>query len=175
MPALAMRGRYLMREYFADSDIFRKLTEREREIMVGLWMLADDEGWLPRDIPAISAAIYRYVDPSTREGWVKEALERLAKVGKAEKHRCCVRMTSVSNYPRAGTKSYEHRDEHKRHKPSQRESSQTGTESSPSPVPTLPNPSVPVVAGARAPGGRGGPVTKFRELVPPPAGYGKPA
>jgi hypothetical protein len=112
---LTMRGRYLMREFWADSDLFLKLDAREREIMVGLWMLADDGGWLPRDIPAIAAAIYHYEDRSFREGWIRRAIDRLASIGKAEKHRCCLRMPSVSLYPRAGTKSYEHRHAHDVH------------------------------------------------------------
>ena len=53
MPALTMRGRYLMREYWSDSDLFLRLSAEERELYVGLWMLADDDGWLPRDVPAM--------------------------------------------------------------------------------------------------------------------------
>ena len=41
MPALTMRGRYLMREYWSDSDLFLRLSADEREFYIGLWMLAD--------------------------------------------------------------------------------------------------------------------------------------
>ena len=58
MPALTMRGRYLMREYWSDSDLFLRLTAEEREFYIGLWMLADDEGWLPRNVPEIGSRTY---------------------------------------------------------------------------------------------------------------------
>lgn len=177
MPALSMRGRYLMREYFADSDLFRKLDATEREVMVGLWMLADDAGFLPRDIPAIAAAIYRYDAPEARESRIRAAIDRLKAIGKAESLRCCLRMPSVEAYPRAGTKSYEHRDQHRKHvsnvkrpNASRVESSPDGGETTPSPDPTLPVPSPtdPVVAGARAKAPRsprGGPMSTAAEAA----------
>lgn len=148
MPALTMRGRYLMREYWSDSDLFLRLDAREREVYVGLWMLADDEGWLPRDVPAIAAALYRYEDlRAIREAFVRKALARLRDLGKLSSHRCgCLFLPAVAKYPRAGKKSTEHRDEHRKHsnaiKPIR-------TDLDPSPDPTQRDPSLPVVAGAR--------------------------
>lgn len=115
MPALTMRGRYLMREYWSDSDLFLRLTAEQREIYIGLWMLADDEGWLPRDIPAISAAIYHYIDRQPRENRVRDALDRLRELGKVTSHRCCLHLPAVERYPRAGKKSGEHALEHRVH------------------------------------------------------------
>ncbi len=143
MPALTMRGRYLMREYWSDSDLFLRLDARERELYVGLWMLADDEGWLPRDVPAIAAAMYRYEDRRPREEFVRKALDKLRDLGKAESFRCCLRLPAVARYPRAGKKSAEHATEHREHsktsKRIQTHSDASPVESRPNPTPSLPD------------------------------------
>jgi hypothetical protein len=160
MPALTMRGRYIMREYWGDSDLFLRLTPQEREVYVGLWMLADDAGWMPRDVPAIAAALYRYEDRAPREAIVSDVLTKLRDMGKIEGHRCCVYLPSVERYPRAGKKSTEHRENHVRHS-NRNERIQTDT--NPSPVPSLRNPSLPVVADAPEPNGTGG--ASLKDLV----------
>jgi hypothetical protein len=150
MPALTLRGRYLMREYWSDSDLFLRLTAEERELYVGLWMLADDAGYLPRDIPAIAASLFRYLDRAPREKRVREGLDRLRDLGKVVSHRCCLYLAAVSRYPRAGKKSTEHADEHQRHSSADK---RIQTDLKPSPVPSLPDHSLPVVPGARDPDG----------------------
>jgi hypothetical protein len=153
MPALTMRGRYLMREYWSDSDLFLRLEAAERELYQGLWMLADDAGWMPRDVPAIAAALYRYEDRAPRERMVSNGLARLQKLGKVETHRCCLFLPAVSKYPRAGRKSNEHEVNHAEHQSKTKRSDRIQRETNPSPVPSLPDPSLPVVAPARAPEG----------------------
>ena len=156
MPALTMRGRYLMREYWEDSDLFLRLSAEEREVYVGLWMLADDAGWLPRDIPAISAALFRYVDREPREAHVTAVLGRLRDLGKVESLRCCLHIPAVERWPRSGRKTFEHRDAHTER--CSKRSKDIRTPSNPSPVPSSPDLSLPV-AGARPPEGgaaRGG-------------------
>jgi hypothetical protein len=153
-----MRGRYIMREYWSDSDLFLRLDAREREMYVGLWMLADDEGWIPRDVPAIAASIYHYEDRASREGFVRKTLDRLRDLGKVESFRCCIHLPAVARYPRAGKKSTEHAQEHLKHS---KRANGIQTDLNPSPDPTLRNPSLPDVAGGRAGGAaRGGPMTK---------------
>lgn len=174
MPALTMRGRYLMREYWADSDLFLRLDAREREVYVGLWMLADDEGWLPRDVPAIAQHIYHYEDRSKREPFIRKALDHLRELGKVQSFRCCIHLPAVERYPRAGKKTTEHAQEHRRHSNGPKP---IRTDTNPSPVPSRPDPSIPVVAGERAPeprSVRGGPMTKFGDEMAA-AGYRKPA
>lgn len=171
MPALTMRGRYLMREYWSDSDLFLRLDAEQREVYIGLWMLADDSGWLPRDISAISAALMQYEDRAPRESRTKRALERLRELGKVESHRCCLHLPAVERYPRAGKKSTEHRSEHNRHKSGQTGSNSPNdiqTDLNPSPVPSLPNPSLPDVAGERAPerrSPRGGAMSRAADVA----------
>lgn len=174
MPALTMRGRYLMREYWSDSALFLKLTAEEREFYQGLWMLADDEGWLPRDVAAIGAALYRYEDRGPAEAKVRSGLSRLRDIGKLQSHRCgCIYLPVVTKYPRAGNKNTDHAQNHQTHLKRferLRQSSLTGfddvqTGSDPSPVPSssLPDPSS--RAQAREENG----VTEFRQRVPRPA------
>ena len=165
MPALTMRGRYLMREYWTDSDLFTKLDAETREFYVGLWMLADDDGWLPRDVPGIGAAIYQYLDRGPRERQVAEKLTRLGRLGKVRSFWCCLFLPSVSHYPRAGKKTTAHHSEHQTH--SKGFGTNNGHSSNPikgiqkdlnpSPVPSS---SLPDVAGAR----EGAP--RFRDMVP---------
>jgi hypothetical protein len=160
MPALTMRGRYLMREYWTDSDLFTKLTAEEREFYQGLWMLSDDDGWLPRDIVGIGGAILQYMDRKPREALVVERLAKLQRIGKVRSFRCCLYLPTVARYPRAGNKSHVHRDEHQTHskgfehsiKDVQPGSNGVQTGSDPSPVPSSPVPSLPS-AGAPAPDG----------------------
>lgn len=155
-----MRGRYIMREYWTDSDLFLRLDARERELYIGLWMLADDHGWIPRDVPAIAAAIYHYEDRVFREGFVRKGLDRLRDLGKVESFRCCIHLPAVERYPRAGRKSDEHAREHQAH---MKKSNEIKSDLNPSPVPSLPDPSNPDVAGGRAMAprpARGGPMSK---------------
>lgn len=176
MPAMTMRGRYLMREYWSDSDLFLRLDASQREVYVGLWTLADDEGWLPRDVPAISAALFRYEDRAPREAHVRAVLDRLRTIGKVVSHRCgCLFLPTVSKYPRAGKKSTEHRDNHRSHsngfKP-------TKSHSKPLPDGNLPNPSssLPDVAGGRARGNGAPPAdSPFEQLVPRDVALGRKA
>jgi hypothetical protein len=148
VPALTMRGRYIMREYWSDSDLFLRLDAAQRELYVGLWMLADDDGWLPRDVPAIAGALFRYEDREPREAKVRSGLSRLGDLGKVKSHRCgCLYLPAVSKYPRAGRKSTEHGDIHKAHQTHSNglavNTKDIQTVSNPSPVPSRPFPSRP--------------------------------
>jgi hypothetical protein len=155
MPSLTMRGRYLMREYWSDSDLFLRLSAEERELYVGLWMLADDDGWLPRDVPAIGAALFRYEDRKPREDRVRAGLGRLKDLGKVQSKPCrCLFLPAVARYPRAGKKTSEHRLAHQSHSNTAFKGIQRDL--NPSPVPTLPFPSLPDVAPARAQNGAAG-------------------
>lgn len=166
MPSLTMRGRYLLREYWSDSDLFLKLDAQQREVYVGLWTLADDEGWLPRDVPAIAAALYRYEDRAPREKMVRATLDRLREMRKVISHRCgCLYLPSVARYPRAGKKSNEHLAEHMRHSD---RSNGIQSDSNALPDLTLPIPNPTLPDGSRARGGAPVDSSEFRRRVPRP-------
>ncbi len=170
MPALTMRGRYLMREYWSDSDLFLRLSADEREMYQGLWMLADDAGWLPWDVAGIGAALYRYLDRTPRETKVRSGVTKLARIGKVERQKCCLFLPAVARYPRAGKKTTEHKVEHQKHlnvsgvKPKAHSNGfkpiQTDLNPSPVVVPSLPD-----VARAGEPDGPRG-ESVFRRMVP---------
>lgn len=146
-----------MREYWGDSTLFLRLDAAEREIYVGLWSIADDEGWLPRDVPAIAALLYRFEIPSEREARVSKVLGRLRELGKLVSHRCCIELPTVRRYPRSGKKSTDHRDDHRKHSSPVKA---IRTDTNPSPDLTLPVPD-PSRRPARAREGvaaRGGPM-----------------
>lgn len=160
-----MRGRYLMREYWTDSALFLHLTADEREIYIGLWMLADDEGWMPRDVPAIAKHLGGFEDREPRETRVRAALDHLRELKKVLSYRCCLFIPAVAKYPRPGKRTDEHSREHKNHS-SAIKATQTDLNTT-RPYPSSPVPTNPVVAGERAQEAR----TPLRELVAPPPGY----
>ena len=162
MPALTMRGRYLMREYWEDSTLFLRLSADERELYQGLWMLCDDEGWMPRDVPAIGAALYRFQNTHERETTVVERLAKLRDLGKIESHRCCIYVPAVPRYPRPGNKSRLHLNEHQKHSA---KSKRVQKGSNPTlPDPTRPDPTPREDAPAR--GGAPTPIgTEFDRLM----------
>lgn len=141
MPALTMRGRYLMREYWEDSDLFLRLDADTREFYQGLWMLADDAGWMPRDVPAIAAALYRFENRHERETTAVSRLARLRDLGKIVSHRCCIEVPAVPRYPRPGNKSNVHLNEHQRHSAKSKRVQKGSNPTLPDlePNPTLPN------------------------------------
>lgn len=152
-----------MREFWEDSDLHLRLTAEERELYVGLWMLADDAGWLPRDVEGIGAALFRFVDRDPRSKRVRSGLERLRDLGKVQTFRCCIHLPAVEKYPRAGKKSRDHEIEHRFHaqpnRPRSKRPNDIQSDSKPSPVPSLPVPTLPDVTGAQA---RKGETTEFR-------------
>lgn len=170
-----MRGRYLMREYWTDSDLFLRLSAEEREFYIGLWMLADDEGWMPRDIPAIAGHLLRFEDRAPREVKTRTVLRRLAALGKVNSLRCgCLHLPAVTKYPRAGKKSTEHHAAHTSHSNGFDTSVQTHsngfepiqTDLNPSPVPSRRLLTQSDVTGASARGEDR--ESEFRAKVTPP-------
>lgn len=155
-----------MREYWTDSTLFLNLTAEEREVYIGLWMLADDEGWMPRDVPSIAKALMGFEDREPRERTVRATLEHLRELKKVVSHRCCLQIPAVARYPRPGKRTSEHALEHKNHskriKAIQTDLNTTRSYRT-SPVPTNPD-----VAGERAPSerpARGGEMSSFDEAM----------
>ena len=55
-----MRIRQIKPGWWLDKDLRRGLSADAREFYIGLWMLADDAGWLEWDITRIAAELYPY-------------------------------------------------------------------------------------------------------------------
>lgn len=62
-----MRIRQIKPSYWLDKDLHLSLTAAQREFYIGLWMLADDAGWLDWDVTRIGAELYPYRGVSRRE------------------------------------------------------------------------------------------------------------
>lgn len=61
------RIRQIKPSWFLDKELRRGTTADARELYVGLWMLADDAGYLTWDIERIAAELYPYDGVSRRE------------------------------------------------------------------------------------------------------------
>jgi hypothetical protein len=61
------RIRQIKPSWFLDKELRRGTTADAREFYIGLWMLADDEGWLVWDVERIAAELYPYEAFARRE------------------------------------------------------------------------------------------------------------
>ena len=55
-----MRIRQIKPSWWLDKDLRTRLDANAREFYIGLWMLADDDGWLDWDVTRIAAELYPY-------------------------------------------------------------------------------------------------------------------
>lgn len=81
-----MRIRQIKPDYWLDKTLQRRLTAEQREVYVGLWMLADDAGWLVWDVETIAAQLRPYDAPARRERLVTSAAERLRTIDPQDPH-----------------------------------------------------------------------------------------
>lgn len=61
-----MRVRLIRPSYWTDSDLHTRLSADQREFYIGLWMLADDAGFVSWDLDRVGAELYPYRSPSWR-------------------------------------------------------------------------------------------------------------
>ena len=52
--------------YWTDSDLHTRLTAEQREFYIGLWMLADDAGYVAWEPDRVGAELYPYRSPAWR-------------------------------------------------------------------------------------------------------------
>jgi hypothetical protein len=55
-----VRVRLIRPAYWTDTDLHTRLTADQREFYVGLWMLADDDGYVSWDVDRVGAELYPY-------------------------------------------------------------------------------------------------------------------
>lgn len=55
-----MRVRLIRPAYWTDADLHTRLTAEQREFYIGLWMVADDAGYIRWDVDRIGAELYPY-------------------------------------------------------------------------------------------------------------------
>jgi hypothetical protein len=168
MPTREMRGRYLLREFWSDVELQTALDAEERWFLVGLWMLADDGGWLEWNPVYIGQQLYQYEDRAKREQDAAEHLETILALGKAKRYSCGhVFLPAAAVYKRPGRSSeasFEveraHLSEAKRKRPGMN-GKYSGGITPPKPIPN-PTHTRPSRASAAA---RGGPPRSLKDLV----------
>lgn len=84
---MSMRIRQVKADFWRDS-IVGKLDDACRLVYIGLWMEADDAGWLVLDVVAISADLYPYTPATTRERRVQKAIDTLVERGRVIAYPC---------------------------------------------------------------------------------------
>ena len=63
--------------YWTDADLHTRLTAEQREFYIGLWMLADDAGYIAWDVHRVGAELYPYRSPAWRAKRIGPWLELL--------------------------------------------------------------------------------------------------
>lgn len=82
-----MRTRLIRPEFFADTKL-ADLEDACRLFYVGLWCLADDDGYFEWDLRAVGAELYRYRDDARRHEETKIWMEKLLELGRVEELPC---------------------------------------------------------------------------------------
>ena len=83
-----MRIRQIKPSFWTDPLIQKKLSAIERLIYIGLWMLADDAGWLRMDIDEIAVSLLPYEPVEDREAIVEATIAKLVDLGRLERTGC---------------------------------------------------------------------------------------
>jgi len=103
-----MRIRQLKPDYWRDSRLHNTpgITADVREFYIGLWGVADDEGFLRWDLPEVASELYRYQSPARRERNVGAWVERLVAIGRVEFLPCGVHayIPKLTTHQRIGGK-----------------------------------------------------------------------
>jgi hypothetical protein len=80
------RIRQIKPSWFLDKELRRGTSADAREFYIGLWMLADDGGYLTWDIERIAAELYPYDSVSRRERQIEKFSESLETLNAEEPH-----------------------------------------------------------------------------------------
>lgn len=83
--------------YWTDADLHTRLTAEQREFYIGLWMLADDAGFVAWDPDRVGAELYPYRSPSWRS---KRMTSWLSDLGHHVRVEACGRHVVVPNLPK---------------------------------------------------------------------------
>jgi hypothetical protein len=107
----------LIRPSFFTDERMASLSLPTRLAYIGLWTLADDDGYFERRPVEIAAALFGYESPTRRLKRVDKALEELAGAGRVKWLECGDHghiPTLAEHAAQGGRKSYTSRDKHRR-------------------------------------------------------------
>lgn len=81
-----MRIRQVKPSWFTDKAIQTGLRAEAREFYIGLWMIADDDGWFEWDPDAIGVALYGFLPVGRRDGLIERHSKSLAELSPDAPH-----------------------------------------------------------------------------------------
>jgi hypothetical protein len=116
-----MRIRQIRPEFFTD-PVTGRLAPDVQVAYVGLWIVADDAGWMDWDVSQIGAVLYPYRSVRSREALILKAGAALVAVGRLLVLDCgCARIPTLPTHQRiGGNKSYTAYERHQKHAAQQR-------------------------------------------------------
>lgn len=111
-----MRIRQVRPEFFTDRTM-ACLSPEVRLTYIGLWLVADDAGWLRMDVAQIGALLFPFESVKRREHRLQESFDRLIAAGRLVCYGCgCASIPTLEKHQKiGGTKSFTVRDEHRKH------------------------------------------------------------
>lgn len=107
-----MRTRLLRPEFWSDSRM-ADLPYGTRLTYMGLWSLADDDGYLRWQLRDIAAELYRFESPKKRETRVEQQLTELVTAGRVEVLPCGIHAL-IASIPKYRVKGGNQTDQHHR-------------------------------------------------------------
>jgi hypothetical protein len=84
---MGLRIRQVKPDFWRDSTV-GAMPDTTRLVYIGLWMEADDAGWLRLDVTSIAADLYPYATRAVRERRVSDAVTALVVAGRMEVLAC---------------------------------------------------------------------------------------
>ena len=115
-----MRIRQIKPAYWLDKDLQTRPPADVREFYIGLWMLADDAGWLEWDVSRIGAELYPYRSLEDRESFITASAATLAHLDRRHPHLVILRchhanIPKLTDHQRVGGRPvYTMKDAHAR-------------------------------------------------------------
>lgn len=113
-----MRIRQVKPAFWSDK-VMAGLTRSARLTYIGLWMLADDAGWIQWDAEQAGAELFPYESVKRREKELAADLDLLVATCRVVRHDCgCIEVPHLSEHQRiSGVRSFRARDAHAKHSP----------------------------------------------------------
>jgi hypothetical protein len=114
-----MRIRQIKPAFWTDK-LMARLPKSTRLAFIGLWMLADDAGWIESfDVEQAAAELYPWEPVKRRERELSVDVERLIEAGRVVRSDCgCIQVPHLAEHQRvSGVRSFRARDAHAKHLP----------------------------------------------------------
>lgn len=111
-----MRIRQVRPEFFTDATM-ASLPAEVRLTYIGLWIVADDAGYLRLDLTTIGAVLFPYEPVKRRERHLAVAVDQLVAAGRLQRFDCgCALIPTLSRHQRVtGKTSTTAKDAHGKH------------------------------------------------------------